>query len=315
MKKAVIIALTVILGIFLSLTLRAETLPRTLIPSDANWVLHLDMDRLLSSDFFNKIMGEKGWDKIKQRNIRFAKKFRINLLEDIKGVTVYGQGRDENKAVACISGRFDQNHLLSLLSLDDDHREIAYGAHIVHSWGSGEYSAFVGEDIAVLSESEDSIKHALDVIAGKAKNINQSEAGDPISQAPADVFLWGFARNVSDLTAGHKGPALFKKTKTALFHMSEKGQNIRVWAEMSVSTPEDADNIEQILKGLQAMADMYQEELPAGVKIPQDIQIGKSGNNVHVQVSYPSADLIKLFAKKGRFPLHLAMQVISPLFP
>ncbi len=187
MKKAMIIALTVILGIFLSLNLQAETLPRTLIPSDANWVLHLDMDRLLSSDLFNMIMGEKGWDTIKKRNIRFAKKFRINLLEDIKGVTVYGQGRDENKAVACISGRFDQNHLLSLLSLDDNHREIAYGAHIVHSWSSGEYGAFVGENMAILSESEDSIKHALDVIAGKAKNINQSEGGGPIRQAPADV--------------------------------------------------------------------------------------------------------------------------------
>ncbi len=315
MKKAMIIAVTVILGIFLCLTLQAETLPRTLIPSDADWGLHLDMDRLLSSDLFNMIMGEKSWDKIKQRNIRFAKKFRINLLEDITSVTVYGQGRDENKAVACISGRFDKNHLLSLLSLDDDHQEIAYGTHILHSWGGDEYGAFVGEDMAVLSESEDSIKHALDVISGKAKNINQSEAGDPISQAPANVFLWAFARNVSDLTAGQKGPALFKKMKTTLFHVSEQGENIRFRAEMSVAKPEDADNIEQILKGLLAMADMYREELSAGINIPQDIQIGKSGNSVHVDISIPWADLVKLIAKRGRFPHHLAMQVFSPLFP
>lgn len=315
MKKAIIIALTVILGIFLSLTLQAEALPRTIVPADASWVLHLDMDRLLSTNLFNQVMGENGWDKIKQRNARLTKKFRINLLEDIKSLTVYGQGRDEENAVACISGRFDQDHLLSLLSLDDDHQEITYGAHIVHRWGHDEYGAFVGKDLAILSGSEDAIKHALDVIAGKTKNLSQSEAADPISQSPADVFLMAFARNISDLTTGKKGPALFKKAETALFQMSERGENVLIRVEMAVSKPEDADNIEQILKGLLAMVDMYRDEIPAGIKIPQDIRINKSGNSVQVDLSYPSADLVKLIANKGRFPLHLAMQVLYPLFP
>ena len=315
MKKAIIIALTVILGIFLSGTLLAEAFPKTIVPADASWMLHLDLDRLLSSSLFNKIVGEDGWDKIKQRNDRISKKFRINLLEDVNGITVYGKGRKEENAVACISGNFDKDHLLSLLSLDDDHQEISHGSYTVHHWGHDEYGAFVGNDLAVLSQSEDALKHALDVIAGKAKNVSQTDAAGPITQSPADVFLWAFVRNISDLTAGVKGPALFKKAETALFHMSERGENIQVQAEMAVSTPEDADNIEQILKGLLAMGDMYKDEIPAGIQIPQDIRIGRSGNSVRVDISYPSAYLVKLFAKRGRFPLHLARQILHPLFP
>ena len=315
MKKAIIIALTVILGIFLSITIQAEALPRTIIPSDASWVLHLDMERLLSSNLFNQIIGEEGWDRIKNRNVSINKKFRINLLEDVKGVTVFGQGRDEEKAVACISGRFDQDHLLSLLSMDDDHRETKHGAYIVHHWGGDEYGAFVGNDLAVLSGSEDAIKHALDVIAGKAKNVTQSETAGPISQSPANVFLTAFARNISDLTAGHKGPALFKKAETALLYFSEQGENVLVAAEMAATTPEDAENIEQILRGLLALVDMYRDDIPADIKLPQDIQIDKSGNSVRVKVSFPSADLVKLIVEKGRFPLHLAMHVFYPFYP
>ena len=161
MKKALAITLAILFGLLLSTAIRAETLKKNLVPADASWVIHLDLEQLLSSRFFNHIIGTEGWDEVEKKNATFEKKFRINLLKDIKGVTVYGKGHDEESAVVCISGRLDKDHLLYLLGMDEAHKEIPYAGFTMHNWDGEAFGAFVGNDLAVITKGEDILKHAL----------------------------------------------------------------------------------------------------------------------------------------------------------
>jgi hypothetical protein len=317
MKKALAITLAILLGLLLSTAVRAETLKKNLVPADASWVIHLDLEQLLSSRFFNQIMGTEGWDKVEEKNATFEKKFRINLLKDIKGVTVYGKGHDEESAVACISGRLDKDHLLRLLGMDEAHIEIPYGSFTMHNWDGEAFGAFVGNDLAVITKGEDILKHALDVISGKAADITNSEAASLIGRAPADSFVTAVARNISDLLGDEQDDhsAILKKAESALLHVAERGDDLFLGAEMSVTSPKDAENIEQMLKGLLAMVDMYKDNIPAGIKIPEDIKISRAGNYVRVEMSYPTAEAIKLIAEKGHFPFRFVAGVFPPFLP
>jgi hypothetical protein len=293
MKKALIIVLAVLFGLMLSSQALAATLQKNIVPADAAWVIHLNLEQVLSSRLFEQIRQNEKWDRMLAERTRFTKKFRVDPLKDIRGITVYGMGHDEKQAVACITGAFDKTHLLGLLEFDDRHQEIPYGNAIIHNWDRHEYAAFVGENMLILGKSEDILKAALDVISGAKPDITGSEAGASLNQVPGDSLFTGFAHNISALITGQGAPAVFRKAETALLHVREQGSDMILQAEMGVGSPQDADNIEQILKGLLAMVDMYREEIPAGIHVPEDVQISKTGTSVRVQIAYPSMELMQ----------------------
>ncbi len=314
MKKALIIATVILLSLLMYSLLQAEALQKNIIPADATWVVHIDVERIFSSRFYTRIAGQEGWDKIEKQNARFVKKFKINLLEDITAVTVFGKGKDEDTTVACLYGKFNREYLLGLLEMEDSHQEIAHGKFTIHNWDDREYGAFAGDRMVLLGKNESALKESLDVISGEADDITKSRSAALFGSVPTDSLLAGIAHNLSSLTTGPKMPRLFRKAESAMFHVSEKGKDMLFGAEMSTASPEDADNIEQIIKGLMALVDMHREDVPEGVHVPEDIKITKSGNNIRMEMSYPTEDLIKLIAGKGRFPFKLAMSaVMSPL--
>ena len=51
MKKALVITLTILLGLLLCATLRAEALKKNIVPADAGWIIHLNVEQLLSSRY------------------------------------------------------------------------------------------------------------------------------------------------------------------------------------------------------------------------------------------------------------------------
>lgn len=317
MKKALTITLTILMALLLSTVARAETLKKNIVPEDASWVIHLDLEQLLGSRFFTHLMGAEEWAEVESKNAQFAKKFRINLLKDLKAVTVYGKGHDEETAVACITGRFDKDHLLDLLGMSDEHKEIPYGNYTMHNWDGDEYGAFVGNNLVVITKTEAGLKHALDVISGKAENITGSAAGDILDRTPSDSLLTAVARNISELLDREKDEhsAILKKAQAAMLHLSERGDDMVMGAEVAASSAKDANNIEQMLKGLRAMLDLYRDDLPAGIDLPEDINISRAGNSVRVEMSYPAEKLLKLIAEKGRFPFRFMAAVFSPFMP
>jgi hypothetical protein len=318
MKKAMAITLTIlVIGLLLCTGVRGESLKKNIIPADAGWVVHVDLEHLLSSRLFNHLMGTEGWDEVQKKNATFENKFRINLLKDIKAVTVHGKGHDEESAVACISGSLDKDHLLGLLGMADSHKEIPYGRFTMHNWDDDEYGAFVGDDMVLIAQSEERLKHALDVISGKSADITSSDAADLIGKAPSGSIVTAVARNISDLLGEEKDDhsAILKKAESAVLHVAEKGDNLFLGAEMAVITPKDADNVEQMLRGLLAMVDMYRDEISEDIKMPEDIKISREGNRVRVEMSYPTQEAIKLIAEKGRFPFRFIAGVFSPFLP
>ena len=306
MKKAVIIMVTVILAMFFCCELLATNLQKTIIPAEANWVIHFDLEKFASTQIGNHLLNEQDALGLGKKNSKFKEKYQIDLLEDINGVTVFGFGKGEKNIVACLQGNLNQDYLLELLGAEESHKEIPYGEYTIHNWDRNEYGAFASDNLALMGPNQDMIKLALDVIDGKKANISSSPMNDYIKEIPSNAFMAAMAKDISSLAEGKSKVFIIKKTESAMFSLAEIKENFNIRLNFTVKTLEDAQNMENVLRGLISLANMQLEELKTGFKVPEDIVIETKGKKVFMEMNYPSKALLDIALGKTKFSaLHL----------
>jgi hypothetical protein len=293
MKKAVVILVVIILAFLLLGELTASTLPKSLIPADAEWVVHLDMAKFKSSQFGDLLLQERKGG-IKKKAKVFYKRTSIDLLKDVTGVTIYGLGKQKQQTVMCLKGRFDKEYLLGLLENVDSHKEIAHGNHIIHKWNHNEYGLFVGEDLIFLAWNEDAMKSALDVVDGRSEKISSSTLKSYADQIPENAFFAALVKDISALSGYSSKAVILKKAGSGLFTLTEKDEILNVRINATTETPKDAANMEQIIRGLMAMAQMQFEESYAGLNLSEIIEISTNNNKIKIELSHPSEEIFKI---------------------
>ncbi|NOR14369.1 MAG: hypothetical protein GQ544_01560, partial [Candidatus Aminicenantes bacterium] len=273
MKKTILVLATIMLILMLCTEISASELQKNIVPADAHWVIHVNVEKIKTTRFFNAFKEEELFARVEKRGALLDKRFRFNPLEDIKGITLFGKKWEED-AVVCVHGNFDKDHLLSLLDFDEDHEELSYGKYTLHNWDSDSYGVFAKDDLVLFSENEAAIKVALDVLSGKRETIKSSPLNSLIQGVPSGAFLTGAAGNIAALLEGEhdKEAAILRKTEAAVFSLREAGENLSMNLNLKTADPKDAENIEQIVRGLLAMADMYKDQIPSQIKLPQDIK-------------------------------------------
>jgi hypothetical protein len=301
MKKAVIIMVTVILAMFFCCELLATNLQKSIIPAEASWMIHFDMKQFLSTQVGNQLLDEDNILGVYKKNKDFLKKYKIDIKKDIDGITVFGFGSGEENIVACLQGNFDQDHLLGLLGAEESHKEIPYGQYTIHNWDGDEYGVFAGKNLALMGPSEEAIKSALDVIAGKKANISSSPMNDYIKEIPGNAFMAALAKDISSLAKGESKVFIIKKTESAMFSLAEIKENFNIRLNFTVKTLEDAQNMENVLRGLISLANMQLEEMKTKFKVPDDIVIATKGKKVYVEMNYPSKALLDIAMGKTKF--------------
>jgi len=301
MKKAIVILVTILLAVFFCCQLMAATIQKSIIPAEAAWMIHFDLEKFTSTQIGEHLLSEEGSSGLKKKNAQFRKKYQIDLLKDIDGLTVFGFGADEEQIVACLRGNFNQNYLLGLLAEEDSHREIPYGKYTIHNWDSDEYGVFADEHLALIGPDEDALKLTLDVIAGKKENISSSPMNAYLKEIPSDAFFSALVNDISSLAKGASKVFIIKKTESASFSLMEKGENLNLRLNFSAKTLEDAKNMESVIRGLIALVNMQLEERKTGIKVPEDIKIDTEGKKVRMEMNYPSKVLLEMVSGKMKF--------------
>jgi hypothetical protein len=304
--KKVIYLLVILLTLIFLCELRASTLQKSIIPEEADWVIHFDVEKFSSTPFGDQLLNTENILGLDKKNTQFQGKYQIDILKDINGVTLYGFGNDEKNAVICLKGSFDQAYLLGLLADEDSHKEIQHNNFIIHAWDSHEFGAFVNDNLVLLAQNETAIKNALDVIAGKKPNVTTSSLMSYINKIPSNVFFTAIAKDISKMAEHESDVFIFRKTESALFTLTDEKDNINLRLNFTVKTLEDAKNMESVIRGLVSLASMQVEESQRDILLPlEKMIISTEGKNIRVELSYPAQDLIDmLLGKKHFFPFH-----------
>jgi len=300
--KKVIYLLVILLTLFFFCELRASTLQKSIIPEEADWVIHFDVEKFLSTPYGDHLLNTENILGLSKKNAQFQGKYQINILEDINGVTLYGFGNDEDNSVLCLKGTFDQEYLLGLLADEDSHKEIQHNKFIIHAWDKHEFGVFVDDSLALLAQDETSIKKALDVIAGKRPNVTSSSLMSYINEIPSNVFFAAMAKDISEMAKHESDVFIFQKTESALFTLTDEKDNINLRLNFTVKTLEDAKNMESVIRGLISLANMQMEESQRDILLPlEKMIISTEGKNIRVELSYPAQDLVDIGLGKKHF--------------
>jgi hypothetical protein len=301
----------VVLVFIFCLTVQSASIQQSIIPEEAKWVFHFDIEKFTTTQFYSSLMNSEAAKEIKKKSEKFSEEYNVNFLEDISSITVFGLTDDEDDAVVSIKGTIDQAHLLGLLDKTKSHKELPYGDYTIHKWDRDEYGVFAGDNLILISENELAIRSALDVISGTKKSIGSTPLMSMLKQMPKNTFMTGVALDISELAK--KDKTLFlKSTGMAGFTIAETGENLSARLNFSVKSSEDAENLEQVIKGLIALANMHKDEIGTKYELSEVIKISTEDKNVKIDLDFPVEELLKIILGKAKFhPLSSAAAFFS----
>lgn len=146
----------------------------------------------------NELAADGVQDKLKD----FATVFGFNPQQDLRDITLYGQGPDHEKAVVLVDGHFNEETLLALVRMNPEHEAIPYGSLTLHRWirpetralrapnrlrerlgtnkvGRMVYGTLYEGHLITASAGLPAAKQALDILQGSASNASAGRTGLP----------------------------------------------------------------------------------------------------------------------------------------
>ena len=298
MKKAVVLFLTVLLVLMFCCQLKASSLQKSIVPAEALWVVHVDLIKFKASRLGDIVLNKIDALGLKDKIGKFQKQFKMDLLNDIDGVTAIGLGKDEEDIVVCLKGNLNKDFLLGLLGMEDSHQEIPYGKYTLHNWDKDEFGAFVDDDLVLFAQKKNALTRVLDVISGKKADISSSSLMAYLKKVPSNAFVSAMVKDISAIAKEETDVFVFKKMKSALLTLAEVKENLDLRLDFMVDTQEDANNIENAIKGLIALANMHLSEEDSALRIPKNIVISTKKNKVQIGLVYPTEDLVNILLGK-----------------
>jgi len=308
MKKLIVVVLTLLFILVLPDVSSAASLKTSIIPEDTQWVLHIDIEKFTSTRLYQLIMEKEQGKAFKGRH-KIIEKLGIDPLKDLTGITLFGSGKAEKNAVVSLTGNLNKDHLISLVKQVKDYKEIKHGKHTIYQWENSQFGTFVNDNMLVIGRAEDIIENALDVIAGKQKDIKKTKLMSYLKEVPDGAIIQAVVDDISSVV-GKQQPMILQKTGMAFFMALEKNENLNLKLKMTTDTGETATNIGQIINGFMAMARMQvqgKEEIKdQALKLLDALKVTVKGNVIEMGLVYPSEDLIN-FLIGSRKKLNLSI--------
>jgi hypothetical protein len=296
--KRIVLAVAA-LAILFTVCLGAEELfSQKIVPAGAEWAVQVNLSALQKSRLYGVIAEDEGLGEIRRAREAVLRHLKIDILKSIERVTLIGL-RPAGEPVVCFEGDIPREYLLGLLGQEENHRETPFGSTVIHSWGSRDNGAFVGDRTALISEDLDSLKQVLGVLGGEKPGFKAEGLLPRVPVQSGSGLVTGFVRNVSGLLGRERGPAILTKIKAAVFQATEKAEDILLSLQFETTSAPDAEQIRQVVQGLIALASMEQEE--RGFRFdPRNLSVSAEQSRVNILLTAPFRTLLDVLrGRKG----------------
>jgi hypothetical protein len=317
MKKAILI-LVAILFVLLGLGTGAGPSPlqTSLVPPEARWLIHIDVEKLTSSVLFKMVTEGGGAAEVQRKTDQFFEKFRIDPLKDLKAVTIFGLGEDNEEPVVAVSGNLDRSYLLGLAKAAPDYQETVFGKYKIVSWKNKHFAAFVSDSLVLISEHEKNIQTTLANLEGQTKPSSMSSLLAGLVKESPNALLLAAADDIPGRKWMGKNPppekpVMLSKMRKATCALTEIGENAILKIGLTTESAQAAKDVEQVVRGFLGLASLQLKEETAS-ELTRSISVTVDGDKVRIDASYPTLKLIDLL-KKGESLQHLSFDNFRPL--
>jgi len=277
----------------------ASPLRRSIVSGRADWMAHLDLEKLNQTEIGKMIRAQLQETGATAKLEQLKAVLSFNPLDDIKGVTIYGQGKDQAKAVAIFEATFNKEMLLNVLRYNSTFTETAYGDHQIRSWiddkhnGNEEkrqYGCFHGDNRVVLGSNIETVKHSLDVLDGKADNARtERQFGMMRREATENAFLVAAADGIGKLAEQSEKTVMLKNAEQASLIAGETEGNLFVELNLEAINEKTAQELMQLTQGIIAMLNLAGKDQPEVAALASAFNVTTQEKRVRVRFQTEAA--------------------------
>lgn len=246
----------VLLGCLSVGSLTAAPLRQEDVAADAKWLLHMNVEQMVGSQLGGMLLDESKLDEHAKMGLSFVRSvFGMDLLKDVKGVTLYGRTYEHGGAVALVRGTFDAAKLVEMMKASEAYETAAFGNLTLHKWVKGKHQKRPGwvcfkGDCAVLGQSADDVRAALGVLEGGQPGLK----GTTSMQIPADVagafVVASAAKDASGGIGQRARAAVLQNAEWLNFTLGESAGQFVLVADVGMKDVASAEQTDQVLRGM-----------------------------------------------------------------
>jgi hypothetical protein len=261
------------------------------VSGSASWVVHANQQQFRKTQTGRLIREEMVDLGIEENLTNFANIFSFHPLDDVRDVTIYGTGKDREKAVVLIDGFFDKERILSVVRMNPEYKEIKYADIVLHQWMDENqkdpnnkmmYGCFYKDDLIVISAGLDAVKHEVDVLKGSANNA----ANGLFSQTALNTegaFFQAAGKRVGEMVAGEDPQAVALKQSDQLgLAIGEIEDNFYIDLSVIARSEDAAQAIAKMLDGIIAFISLPNEGQPLLPDLAKKIKVSYEQSKVQV---------------------------------
>lgn len=298
--KKFLLPLVAAAAVLLPATGFSAPLNKTQVSATAKWVFHVDFEAFHASQIGQLVKQEvKAQHQAKLDAMKQL--LGSDLTADINGLTVFGPDANEANATALIYGTFNREKLLGLLVLNSAYAESTYGDQKLYHWqddhhGKNQVGAFAANNLIIISQTEGSVKAALDVLAGQGVSLAANK-GTPLyslTEGTQGAFVVAAANGLSELTQDKNHAAILQNSKMIATFADETEGNLRLFVQLEANNAEAAQQVEQVARGMLAFASLQQQKHPELTPLIGACNLARTESQIKFEFRYPSEKLFEL---------------------
>jgi hypothetical protein len=299
MRKITIIFLAFWLAALTSPSISGESLQTELIPTEARWLIHIDVEKFAKTEL-KQILEKNSENDLGREIMGIEKTTGIDFFSDISAVTLIGMNHENNEPVVAFSGNLDKTHLLGLLKEEESLNKFNYGNFLIYNWDDDEYGVFANDNLLIFSENRSGLEKVLDTLSGKGKNFSGTTLQRQFRALSPDTFLIAAAGNVSDLLEEDDddfGALILKKTESAFFSANEQNSKVKLQLSLQTDSPETATKMGSMVTGLKAFLSMN-DKIDSEWDIVKSLKVFAKDTTVVLESQGSVEELLNVFLGK-----------------
>lgn len=280
MKKLLMVLAAIIL--LMEGSLLAGPIMLEQVSGSASWVVHANQQQFRKTQTGQLVRKELVNLGLEEGLTNFATIFSFHPLDDVRDVTIYGTGKDREKAVVLIDGFFDKERILSLVTMNPEYKETKYGDIMLHQWldenqkdpnNKMMYGCFYKDDLIVISTGLDAVKQEVDVLKGSAKCAT-SEIFSQAALSAKGAFFQAAGKRVGEMVEGEDPQAAALKQSDQIgIAIGENQGMFYIDVGLIAKSEEAAQAITKMMDGILAFVSLPNEQQPLLPELVKKIKV------------------------------------------
>ncbi len=285
----------------LALGAQGSPLKPELVPGQATWFVHLDVEKLLASQVGAQLLDAiKAEPKFSAQLDMIQNAVGVDLRKDIKGLSLFGPDAHKDHGVMVFSGLPNTDKLLTTIKANPTHEEQAGDGLTMHKWndkGHDNFGTILPGGVCIISGYAEAARVTAQVMHSGQGGLTAASTLGGLAKSGGDGMLRAAVDGSAGLPGGQPQAAVLKKVISAELQLNERDAKVSAELTLATDAPASAVQIADVVRGLIAYGQLAEDAAPQWKQLAQAATVTQSGAQVKLTAGCTAAELVEWIRK------------------